>query len=55
MVVQTSKDSHPRKVIPKEEDLTQEIEVESEVERLPLDVIIVTSWDSRSFECPKNE
>ena len=53
-VAQFSKDNH--NVIPKEEDLPPEEEIEEEVRRLSIGVINITDiLGHRSFECPKNE
>lgn len=43
LVSQTNKNNHPRKVIPREDDDTQVVGVEAEVENLPSDVLSVTS------------
>ena len=42
--VQIRKNSQRKKVAAKEEDLTKEVEVEEEAERLPTDVTDVTLW-----------
>ena len=42
--VQISKDNQRNKVAAEEEDLTREVEVEEEAERLLIDVIDVTLW-----------
>ena len=42
--VQISKDSQRKKVAAEEEDLTKEVEVEEEAERLSTDVTDVTLW-----------
>ena len=43
-VVQIRKDSQRKKVATEEEDLTKEVEVEEEAERLSTDVTDVTLW-----------
>ena len=42
--VQISKDSERKNMAAEEEDLTREVEVEEEAQRLPIDVTDVTLW-----------